>query len=461
MNQKHNQDKFHAFRNQFQSFTYESYTIQQTQGYLKFSYVFSLDKNIQFRPSLDFPIRDFYSINNIEGNGLELLAFNLGMAEMISYWKATCSPRIIIKAQHLDDWQKEWWKKLFYKGLGEFFHTNGINPEYKELLSFEIESDIKLPQLKNTLTNGTLLPIGGGKDSIVSLELLKESTSAIFPTAINPSPVHEKILEIAGYDKNNLIEIQRKIDPQLIKLNAEGYLNGHTPFSAIVAFASSFMALLSGQKNIALSNESSANEPTIPSSGVNHQYSKSIEFESDFRNYSQKYIHKDLNYFSFLRPLNELQIGKLFSKFTPYHKDFRSCNVGSKKGIWCCNCPKCLFTYIILSPFISDQEMKSIFGQPMFENQALLKTFDQLNGKEDEKPFECVGTIDEVNAAIGKVISETKDKLPYLLQQYQSENPKQNILLTDFDNLLNAYDPDNFLSPEIENLLMEKIRWTE
>ena len=67
----------------------------------------------------------------------------------------------------------------------------------------------------------------------------------------------------------------------MLQLNSEGYINGHTPFSAIVAFSSVLTAALNGQKYITLSNENSANESTVKDSKVNHQYSKSYEFELD------------------------------------------------------------------------------------------------------------------------------------------------------------------------------------
>ena len=175
---------------------------------------------------------------------------------------------------------------------------------------------------------------------------------------------------------------------------------------------------MSGSKYIALSNESSANEPTDKETGVNHQYSKSIEFEKDFRVYVDKYICKDIKYFSFLRPLSEYTIAKLFSKYPDHFTSFKSCNVGSKTDTWCGNCPKCLFTYIILSPFIDIETLIDIFGKDLFDDKALLRHFNDLIGQSEVKPFECVGTIDEVNLAVRKVIEMTEKPLPYLLEYY-------------------------------------------
>ena len=130
----------------------------------------------------------------------------------------------------------------------------------------------------------------------------------------------------------------------------------------------------------------------VKDDNINHQYSKTIEFENDFRNYAKKYLRTEIEYFSMLRPINELQIAMLFSKIEKFHKIFKSCNVGSKENVWkwCNNCPKCLFVYIILSPFLYKEKLINIFGEDLFKNEGLLKTFIELCGYGETKPFECV-----------------------------------------------------------------------
>ncbi|MEI3199844.1 MAG: hypothetical protein V8S12_05515 [Lachnospiraceae bacterium] len=127
-------------------------------------------------------------------------------------------------------------------------------------------------------------------------------------------------------------------------------------------------------------------------STVNHRYSKSFEFESDFHNYEKKWLHSGTYYFSMLRPLSEFQIAKYFAKCTQYHRIFRSCNAGSKEDIWCGHCPKCLFVYLILSPFLSTDALREIFGRDMLEDPEMIQTLEQLAGVQEEKPFECVGS---------------------------------------------------------------------
>lgn len=454
MKGKSNKDKYFSLRQEFPLFTYESYHYTISEGKLDIEFLFKLNDEIVFRPKLSFPNREFYNFRNLPAETLNLFAFNLGLVELVSYWKATCSPTILIKPHILDTWQKNWWKKLYYKGLGEFFYTNDIHSEFDSFVKIIVDAQSGLKSVNLPLKDNVIVPVGGGKDSIVSLEKLKQSGKEIIPFIINPSKTHWNVIQKAGFNPEETIGVFRTIDPVLLELNSKGFLNGHTPFSAVVAFLSAFTACLSNSRFIALSNESSANEPTIPDTGINHQYSKSVEFESDFRNYTGRYINPGIEYFSFLRPLNELQIGRSFSQNEKYFDVFRSCNAGSKSGIWCGSCPKCLFTYIILSPFLDRETLLGVFNKDLFDDPELLLFFNQLVGDEEEKPFECVGTVDEVKAAVAYSIDKRGKKLPYLLRYYKDKHPEFEKYLIEFSNLLQSYDPDNFLGPEFEKIIM-------
>jgi len=288
-----------------------------------------------------------------------------------------------------------------------------------------------------------IVPVGGGKDSAVTLELLKGSFD-IMPLVVNSRGATSAVIEASGIPINDSIFISRSIDPLLLKLNSQGFLNGHTPFSALLAFVSLTAAVLTGRKFVVLSNESSANEATISGTQINHQYSKSIEFENDFRTYVSKYITHNIEYFSFLRPLNELQIALLFSRFPAYHKVFRSCNAGSKTDIWCGKCPKCLFTFIILAPFLGIERMASIFGGNLLDDPVLLTILGQFTGASEEKPFDCIGTIDEVNIALCELLRLNVDReLPVLLKAYKESAECSMYITQDFNSLMRSYLPDN------------------
>jgi UDP-N-acetyl-alpha-D-muramoyl-L-alanyl-L-glutamate epimerase len=410
---------FKELRKKYPLFTFEdfSYTLDQgNQLTLKFD--FRIGDSIKFSPSHKMNL-DRWSTVHLNKDLLSNLVFHIGMVELVSYWKATCSPTILIKQFKLTVEQQKWWKNLYFNGLGEFFYLNGINANFEDFISFSFDDDsIDLPgPFSLNLNDELIIPVGGGKDSVVTLSLLGSENSS--PLVINQRIATLSCIAVAGL-KDNTFEIERTIDPLLLELNSRGYLNGHTPFSSLVAFVSALASAITGKRHIALSNEASANEVTIPGTHVNHQYSKSFAFERDFRSYLHAFISPDINYFSFLRPLNELQIAALFSHNEKYFVNFKSCNVGSKTDEWCCNCPKCLFTWIMLSPFIEHNRLIEIFGSDLWENSGLVGYLEQLTGIASEKPFECVGTIDEINAALGYLLTKASvHSLPFLLEHYK------------------------------------------
>lgn len=143
-----------------------------------------------------------------------------------------------------------------------------------------------------------------------------------------------------------------------------------------------------------------ANQSNIKGAEVNHQYSKSFAFEEAFTEYIEKNIMNEIRYFSLLRPFNELQIAKYFSSCPQFHEIFRSRNRGSKENKWCGKCAKCLFVFIMLSPFVDYDKLVSIFGGDMLNDWDMIKDFDGLTDISGIKPFECVGTPDEIRLAL-------------------------------------------------------------
>lgn len=443
-----NHNKFLRFRSEFTFFSFEGFDYQYSSVGLRVQFHFNLSDRYSFHPTLIVPFKEFFIEKNIKEEYLENILFQIGMVEMISYWKAACPPKIIIKKYTLTPEQISWWKKLYFNGLGEFFYLNSIQTTRDSFAEIVCEGNKQLKPFTLELTESALIPIGGGKDSIVTLELLNPVPGST-PVILNPREATKGTVQKKGIYYDSIVEILRTIDPTLLELNEQGFLNGHTPFSALLAFVTALAAVMTGKKFITLSNESSANEATIIKSDINHQYSKSIEFESDFRDYLRENICPDIEYFSFLRPLNELQIAKLFSTFSNYFDVFKSCNAGSKTGIWCGKCPKCLFTYIILSPFIPQDRLIKIFGKNMLEDASLLFSFDELSGISGTKPFDCIGTVEEVNVALQALVGMYADgELPALLQRYKiSENFKR-YKDTDIRDLLNRFDDHHFL-PEM------------
>ncbi len=442
---------FVEFRKKYPVFTYESFDYKLTERGISFSFHFHIGDEWHFNPASEIDFQQVPLLKNIPEAEIENLVFHIGMIELISYWKPTCSSSVVIKPYRLSEDQIKWWKKLWYNGLGEFFYINSIQTSAKDFLWIS-SGEKELSSFDYSAGNplSTLVPIGGGKDSPVTLELIKNSGRQVIPLIINPRGATLNTVKMSGLPMDAFVSVKRSIDPVLLEMNSKGYLNGHTPFSAMLAFYTLLMARMTGVSDIALSNESSANESTVPGTDVNHQYSKSFEFEQDFRDYYKKYISEGFNYFSFLRPLTELQIAGLFSQMTVYHEVFRSCNAGSKEDIWCGKCPKCLFANIILSPFLPPEKLKEIFGSDLFDDKALETAFDELTGKIPVKPFECVGTVSEVNEAIQLAIQkfyQEKDTLPYLLSVYEKRHPETVV------NSPGFWNKEHNLSPFYEKIL--------
>lgn len=464
MSAKNNFEKYNSLRKEYSVFNFDSYELSQKDGAIIIEYHFNIDNKLFFCPEIRIPHKDTFKLKNLNSPLLNNLIFNLGMVELISYWKCCCPTNIVIKPYTLTSEQIDFWKKLYFNGLGEFFYLNCIETTIEDFVSITVDSSNSIKAGSIKLKNKNVIPIGGGKDSAVSLNLISRfnTTSSIFASLndfcmiVNPRKASLDTCNAAGYDKDNIIEVYRTIDPNLLELNKQGFLNGHTPFSAVLAFVSLITALITDSENVVLSNESSANESTVTGSEVNHQYSKSIEFETDFRNYVNKYIGKGFNYYSLLRPLSELQIAYLFSKSDKYFEVFRSCNAGSKTDIWCCKCPKCLFTFIILSPFIETDKLSEIFGSNLFDDKDMKFYFEQLTGIEQNKPFECVGTVEEVNIALCAVTNKTKEEnLPYLLKYYKSTDAYSKYKKINFEKTLKQYNKQNYL-PEHLNLFLKK-----
>ena len=436
--------KFIEFRNTYKEIIYKDYLVDEVDNDLVITYTFEIPGLTTFNPTISFS-KDLVKNSFVNDELMNKIIFHMGMIELISYYKCCCPKRIVVEAGYLDDYDKSWFKKLFYNGLGEFLYKNNISISEDELFEFEVlGKEIKLDDVFYQ-GYGNLIPVGGGKDSVVTLELLREYKDDNCCFIINPKGANIECCYTAGYTDEDVCKVKRVIDKILLDLNKEGFLNGHTPFSSVVAFISYLIAYLTNNKYIVLSNENSANEATVIGTNVNHQYSKSYEFEKDFHEFTIKNYGIDIKYFSMLRPLKEIQIAMLFSKYTKYHNVFKSCNLGSKGSTWewCCSCPKCLFVYIMLSAFLSKQDMVEMFGMDLLDNKDLEKDFIDLIGMGETKPFECVGSINEVIYALNRIISNYEGELPCLLKLYSDKYQREEVIdlsyLDDENNVIGEY----------------------
>jgi len=382
-------------------FVYETVHFEVIESSLIADFYFRLEPNIRFTSRFIFHNTDLELFSKLDQSLIRYWLFCIGMVEGLSYWKAACSPEFVVTAGFLDESQIAFFQKLLQNGLSEFFFVNQIDGWQKDFV--KIFSEV-LPMAtlidKNSHQERAFVPVGGGKDSLVSLELLKKMGFAYTTFTLNATHQVEELLKVVGTQQT--LSVTRQLDPQILELNAQGYFNGHTPFSALLSFVATFTAYLFDCKYVVLSNEQSANEGNTLFLGkmINHQYSKSYEYEKDFREFVRKYLSETIEYFSLLRPLHEIQIAKIFAHYPQYFSYFLSCNRGQKTGKWCGECPKCLFVYIMLSPFLSETQLVNIFGQNLLAKSELKPILAELTGEVECKSLECVGTREETLAAL-------------------------------------------------------------
>lgn len=446
-------DKYNEFRKSYPEFYYHGFKIEDKKDELFITYDFEIKGLMRFSPTLKVPKLTKWDYDK---KLLNKIIFSAGLAEIPSYWKATCSPKIIIECGFLDEDQTNWLKKLIYNGLGEFFYVNKIDACEEDFVEIKSHGECKNIE-DNNIYDGYLVAVGGGKDSLTSLEILKDVPNKK-AFIINNRKVCFDGANAAGINNDDIINVERLFDKKIIELNNEGFLNGHTPISSCIAFISYLTAYVNKIKYVVLSNESSANESSVIGTSINHQYSKSLEFENDFRWFTSKYLTDKIEYFSLLRPLSELQIMKIFTKYPKYFKHFISCNNGGKrKNIgktdgWCNTCAKCLFIYILMSNFIDCEKMIEIFGENLLDKEDMLNYFLELLGKTKNKPFECVGTIDEVTYVVNNLINKS-DNLPYLLKYYKDNYT----MIEPNQELLTKIDPNNNVKEELLDLIRKEL----
>lgn len=319
----------------------------------------------------------------------------------VSYYKAYCPKVIHFEGRVPDSQTAAFLQNVYTQGLGEFAYENGIDIRARVHFVGR-DGFVMAPELG--LKNRALVPVGGGKDSVVSIEALKASGHDITLFAVGGAKgAAQPIADCMAVSGLSHIYISRTLDAGLKSLNDAGALNGHIPITAIISAIGVASAILYDYNAVILSNEYSASAPNLVQDGfdVNHQYSKSLAFERDFAGYVRSHIARDVDYFSLLRPLSEAAIAKRFATCGAYHDVFRSCNTAfrqdaSKRGThWCCDCPKCRFVFLALAPFMPKDKLVRIFGTNMLADDGQILGFKQLCGLADFKPFECVGEVDE------------------------------------------------------------------
>ncbi len=447
---------FPEFREKYSDFVYHGFSLEQAADEIRISFDFEIVGLTSFRPETRIKTDNLIVVNGFDSSAGRNLVFSLGMVELLSYWKAACCKNVRVMCGSLSDEQISFWKKLYFNGLSEFFYRNGIETDINSFMNITSSGEEYKKQDKTVSMGKNIIPVGGGKDSAVTAELMSDRRLDNLFFTVNDQQARTETVRAAGYSESSIIRTYRTISPELLELNKLGFLNGHTPFEATVAFLSAYCAYLIGAEYIVLSNESSANNTNLIDAEVNHRYSKSYQFESDFVSYLKRFIVSGINCFSILRPFNELQIARQFSAYPKYFREFRSCNRGSKTNVWCGECAKCLFVYSILSPFIKPETLETVFGKNMLDDLSLKEDFDGLTGISPVKPFECVGTADKVCFALTKTVEKYRNsgrRLPALLEYFDKSGK------TADRNILKEYNAENNIPTEFAQRITEMYKY--
>ena len=436
------------------SFIFKNYYYDEASSVLSLEYAYAYGES--FTEIITFP-QAKKKLSPDERGALDRCFKQLHLAAGISYYKAYCSPHIIIETQRLCPAEAKFFNKLYLHGLGEFAVKNDL--DLREVIKFPIEEPKDYPAHNLELTAGHIVPIGGGKDSIVSLEALKLAGKNIKLFAVKPNRPITEVMDKSHVKERILIE--RQLDPKLFELNHKDAMNGHVPITGILSFIMAASSILYGFDTAVMSNEKSANEGNMTQNGldINHQYSKSLEFEEDFANFMHHHVLESFRYFSLLRPLSEIGIAALFSCYPQYFDVFKSCNrnfhISEKvrEYGWCCKCPKCQFVFLALAPFMEKSRLLEIFGQNLLDDMSQENGFRELLGLKGHKPFECVGEIEECRFIISSLALMPDWKNDILILKLSQELPPIGLPRHALYKAALTMSEDHILIPEYWDIL--------
>jgi len=412
---------------------------------------YALDDDYHFEERVDFGQAGL-PLSPGKEHGFDRVVRLLHLMAGVSYYKTAAPRHIVVETGALTRAEMRLCHDIYDRGMREFAYRNDLavpmdleistpGAQHESRGENHEENDPQI-SVAEAPEPGIAVPIGGGKDSIVVLEALKKPSETRDPNeprdprdpktseepkepedprpllvSVNPNPAVERIASISGLD---LARIRRTLDPLLFDLNEQGALNGHVPVTAIVSLLTVAGGYLYGYDTTAIALESSADAPTrvlgeepdgTGSNGVdvNHQWSKSVEFEAQLQQVLRESVHQSIRYLSPLRMFSELEITAAFATLTPYLSAFRSCNRASRISApvdgWCLACPKCRFVFLALATVLARQEVTAIFGADLLDDEAQAEGFfDMLDAR--RKPFECVGTVEEVAQALRQLLAD-------------------------------------------------------
>jgi hypothetical protein len=361
---------------------------------------YALDDRFRFSEQIELPVPG--PLSDAERDRVDGLLALLHWVAGISYFKAALPPEISCSSGEPGPAAAALLEALYSEGLGELAYTNRLDALPRPVFprapapAAQASPDLPLERL--------LVPVGGGKDSAVAIEIARRSGAEAWLFSIGSAPPIARTAAAAGLP--HLIA-RRRIDPLLFELNAAGAINGHIPITAIVTCVALLTAALNGFDAVTMANERSASAPNLQWDGVdvNHQFSKGLVAER-LLSAAVAETGVPVRQFSILRGASELAIARAFAGMERYHEAFTSCNAifridpALRASSWCCDCPKCRFVFLALAPFSSPEHLRTIFGADLLDDESQFEGFALLAASGGHKPFECVGEEQESLAAM-------------------------------------------------------------
>ncbi|MFC5577460.1 UDP-N-acetyl-alpha-D-muramoyl-L-alanyl-L-glutamate epimerase [Lysobacter niabensis] len=409
-------------RDEIQSFRFVRCTFDAAKGVAQLVYAF--DDGPELIETVTVPGAPF-TLDGERAAAVERALRLLHLIAGVSYYKAAVPDEIRIDSYAIDADTAALLELIYVNGLGEFAYRNGLNLHGK--IRFPVaarEGAGAAPALG--LREHALVAIGGGKDSLVSIEALRALGIEQTVTWVGGSQLIAACAARTGLPTLNL---GRALAPQLFDYNREGAWNGHIPVTVLNSAILTLAALLHGVDQIVFSNERSASYGSlIEGTGeVNHQWSKGWACEKAFGDYLQRHVAADLHYYSLLRPLSELAVARQFARTDRYDAHFSSCNrnfhiLGERPANrWCGVCPKCHFVFLALAPFMPKPRLVGIFGRNLLDDPAQTAGYDALLEYQDHKPFECVGEGRESRAAMAALGDRPEWREDALVERFARE----------------------------------------
>ncbi|MEJ7788956.1 MAG: hypothetical protein WKF29_03640 [Thermoleophilaceae bacterium] len=380
---------------------------------------YALDDAVYFEERVTVPVPD--EVAPERWGAARSLTGLLHLVAGVSYFKTAAPRNLSLGVPGPSPAVARLLDQLYSLGLGEFAYINGLEgvPE----VAFPADggaAPVVLPP-----STAALVPVGGGKDSVVAFEAMRaHGTQPTLFSVGDPAPIRETA-RVSGFAR---LVATRRVSPNLPGLNDSGALNGHVPVTAIVSCIAAVTAVLNGCGRIVMANERSASEGNFAWRGaqVNHQWSKGLEAERLLQEALAELV-PGLEYFSLLRGASELAIARSFARLPAYHGEFTSCNSvfridEERRGAgWCGRCPKCRFVYLALAPFMGRDALRAVFGRDLLDEAEQYDGFAALAGVEAHKPFECVGETEEAVAAFRMLAAQPEWSRAAIVARFTSE----------------------------------------